>query len=166
MAHVLDMCGTVTIRRDRLVPGSSVSRLAEALQAETIDSVLISQQTVEIKIDRANRLRPGGDRWMFNLWDQGNFRLLEQEATVAVRFTLRTSWALPLLVIGMLLLTLVGWWMQEPGLVIPVSAFVILVILSILWLRYFSFPRWLQRVLTNPSLPPTRRLRELSSGGD
>ncbi|MGE0776339.1 MAG: hypothetical protein AB7L36_15065 [Sphingomonadaceae bacterium] len=164
MPHPLDMCGAVTIPSERLAIVGSIERLAEALRLETIDHVQVSSDMIDIRIDPANRLRPGGDGWMFNVWDHGQFQLIERDASTVVRFTLRTSWAIPTLLLGVVLVILAAWWMLMPPLVISLSLFVWAVVLSVLWTRYISFPRWLRRVLTSSTLTSPRRLKEMSSG--
>lgn len=158
------MAGSITIPKHRLSSTPPIQRLADALRAETVDDVSLSGDRIDICIDGTIKLRPGGDSWMFNLWTSGRFAVADEGAAMAVKFQLRTDGALLALIAGMITLAIVGLVMAIPGLVFAPSIFVMLVILSVLWTRYISLPRWIRRVLTSAELPAPKRLRKLSEG--
>ena len=158
------MAGSIPIPTDRLSATPPIHRLAEALRAETVDSVSLCGDRIDVRIDGTTKLRPGGDSWMFNLWTGGYFIVADEGAAIAVKFQLRTDRAALALIAGMIMLAIVGLAMAIPALVFAPSIFVMLVILSVLWTRYISLPRWVRRVLTSSQLPAPKRLCKLSEG--
>lgn len=164
MANALDMTGAVTIRSSDLAPVNPILRLVEALRSETVDFISVENSRISIKIDTLKQVRPGGDKWLFLIWEQGQFEVIDRGNTVCVRFELRVDEAAILLPLVFLVVALFCWVAASPVAFI-FFGFVAIVITCILWIRYVSLPRWLRRVLTSPDLPTPKRLKTRTEAG-
>jgi hypothetical protein len=165
MAFPLSITGKVTVSDDQ-VPASlkPLERLHAALRAETVDRLEQTGNCLTFAHRQgihASVPRPGGQWWMFAMIDRGQFEVARNLGAMTVRYELSTR-------VGFFLMTTfalaVGTLIQsssgpghEWGWVFGCGLWLLMFVSSYAS-KAIEIRRWIKKVMTSDSLPPSAEL--------
>ena len=157
----------VTIDHERLpLSLDPTDRLLHALQNETVDGLQQDGNCLSFRrrkgIHVASVPRPGGQLWLFEAFDAGRFEISRDPSFLTVRYELSTRtffWLVTGLVFA--IAALIYWNTRldhQWGLLIPCGVW-----LDVFASQYVSksieIKRWLKKIMTSESLPPSAELQ-------
>jgi hypothetical protein len=164
MVFPLHQTGSVRVQRHQRPAEATALRIAEALRSQTVEDVEVSGHHVRFTCTMDARIpRPGGDLWLFSMFDKGVITV-EAGESLTLRYRLSTTAALRSISTLSLILALPAIIWPWPWLVFSIMSFVGLFGGNYLEKR-IRFPLWLRKVATSETLPQPRPPKVASSGG-
>ena len=77
---------------------------------------------------------------------------------------LQTVWVVPVVITGAVIGGALGWLLLHLSVAVILWWFAVCVISHVCWTRYIWLPRWLQSVVTEPTLPKPKALQPRGYG--